>query len=374
MPAGERGPLRVVVADDVPEQRLMLEVSLSAAGLQVVAMAPNGRAAVEAVRIHRPDIALLDLNMPLTDGLEATRAIRREWPETKIVILSSQLAAEMEAPALAAGADLYLEKGVPLPELVETLEQLAGSRLANALERPRRKPRPVPAQSDEFVSFVVHELRTPVAVIEGFAATLVSSLERFDQETIIATADAIRRSTKNLTALVDSFRDVRALETGTLSLVLDSVDLAEMAAETVSDLRQVTAPHPLHCQSAATVPARLDVVRVRQVIVNLVLNAAKFSPPESPIEVAAGTSNGQAALRVQDRGPGVPLESVPELFDKYTRFNKKVPGTGLGLYLSRGIARAHGGDLVYRPREGGGATFLASFGPLDDDHAQPASA
>jgi signal transduction histidine kinase len=364
MPAGERDPLRVVIADDVQEHRLLLEVALSASGLQIVASAADGQAAVEAVRIHRPDVALLDLNMPLKDGLEATTVIRREWPETKVVILSSEPAAEREADARSVGAQLYLEKGIPIPELIEALEKVAGAGGIETLERPRRKPRPAPAQSDEFVSFVVHELRTPVAVIEGFAATLIASLERFDQETIIATADAIRRSTKNLTALVDSFRDVRALETGTLTLVLDDVDLADLVAETTSDLRQVTAPHPLHCQSEASVPTSLDVVRVRQVIVNLILNAAKFSPAESPIEVAAGSVKGQAALRVQDRGPGIPEDSIAELFDKYTRFQKAVPGTGLGLYLSRGIARAHGGDLVYKPREGGGSTFLATLGPL----------
>jgi signal transduction histidine kinase len=363
MATGERDPLRVVIADDSEEQRQLLKALLTTSGFQVVAEAADGDAAVEAVRVMRPDIALLDLSMPVKDGLEATMIIKAEWPEIWVVMLSSHLASEAEDRARAAGVDIYLEKGIDFPELVAALEQLGARDSTDQLELPRRRPRPAPPQSDEFVSFVIHELRTPVAVIEGFASTLASSLEKFDPDAIVKTADAIRRSTRNLTALVDSFRDVRALETGTLTLRLEEADLAGLTEETVEDLRQIAGAHPLSFKATGVVPATIDIVRVRQVLINLVQNAAKFSEREAPIDVGVGAVNGQAAFWVHDDGSGVLEENRSQLFEKYSRFDEHVPGTGLGLFLSRGIARAHGGDLVHLPRDSGGSTFLATFGP-----------
>jgi two-component system sensor histidine kinase MprB len=103
------------------------------------------------------------------------------------------------------------------------------------------------------------------------------------------------------------------------------------------------------------VPA--DQVKTRQIITNLISNAEKFSPPDTPIEieVSRGTFYGEVSIR--DHGRGVAADQHGALFKKFSRLGAPEPGSGLGLYICRQLARAHGGDVVYTDAEGGGARF-----------------
>ncbi|MGH2734540.1 MAG: sensor histidine kinase, partial [Actinomycetota bacterium] len=101
----------------------------------------------------------------------------------------------------------------------------------------------------------------------------------------------------------------------------------------------------------------LDPVRVRQIVTNLVGNAVKFSPQGSRIDVTVRRSGDGASITVRDRGPGIPAARRDELFRKFSRLGAKGGGTGLGLYLSRGIALAHGGNLTVETRPGEGSAF-----------------
>ena len=92
-------------------------------------------------------------------------------------------------------------------------------------------------------------------------------------------------------------------------------------------------------------PVSADPVRIRQVLTNLITNAVKFSPPGSPVDIAIAPLHGTVELTVADHGTGITDEQRPRLFSKFTRLSSDTSGMGLGLYLSRGIARAHGGEL-----------------------------
>lgn len=120
---GAAGPdtLRVVIADDAPDVRLLLGIQLARLGVDVVGEATNGREAVALVATHSPDVVLLDLSMPEMDGLEATAAIRRSHPDIRIIVISGYAADTMAPEAEAAGADAYLEKGMRLQERLAPL-------------------------------------------------------------------------------------------------------------------------------------------------------------------------------------------------------------------------------------------------------------
>ena len=117
-------PVRVVIIDDTYDLRELLRIALSRGGLEVVGEAGDGRSGIECVRLERPDVVLLDLSMPVMDGLEALPTIRRLIPRAKIVILSGFGASQMAAKAMTIGADGYLQKGMPLKGIIEYVKDI----------------------------------------------------------------------------------------------------------------------------------------------------------------------------------------------------------------------------------------------------------
>ena len=117
--ASRTRPVRVVIVDDAQDLRELLRVALTRGGMEVVGEAGDGLAGVEAVRLEQPDVVLLDLSMPVMDGLEALPRIRRLVPTAKIIVLSGFEATQMSERALAIGADGYLQKGMSLKRIID---------------------------------------------------------------------------------------------------------------------------------------------------------------------------------------------------------------------------------------------------------------
>ena len=130
--AGEAGPdpapRRAVVVDDTPDLRTLLRIALERSGYQVVGEAGDGRSGIDMVREHQPDVVLLDLSMPVMDGLEALPAMRRLLPSATIVVLSGFGPTTMAERALERGADGYVQKGAPLSSIAESIDRLVQGR------------------------------------------------------------------------------------------------------------------------------------------------------------------------------------------------------------------------------------------------------
>jgi DNA-binding NarL/FixJ family response regulator len=133
-PGPRTGPVRVVIVDDTDDLRELLRLALTRGGMEVVGEAGDGLAGIEAVRLERPDLVLLDLSMPVMDGLEALPRIRRLVPAAKIVVLSGFGAMHMSERALATGADGYLQKGMSLKRLLDSLRAIVDGAGAHSLE------------------------------------------------------------------------------------------------------------------------------------------------------------------------------------------------------------------------------------------------
>jgi diguanylate cyclase (GGDEF)-like protein len=205
----------------------------------------------------------------------------------------------------------------------------------------------------ELLSFLIHEMQGSLTVIGGFAATLRASAEKMDRDGILGCVEPIERNARNLSDLIRQLADIRALDTDALDLQTSETSLGGLVRQAVADLSVVTQPHPIRVEVLDSGVADLDAVRVRQIVTNLLSNAAKFSPSDQPIEVVVERGAGELMVSVTDRCGGIPTDRTHELFTKFSRLGSTFKGTGLGLYLSRGIARAHGGDLRHEAAPGG---------------------
>ena len=231
------------------------------------------------------------------------------------------------------------------------------------------------AKSD-IVSSISHELRAPLTSIYGFAETLLRRGELFDEvqrQTFLA---YIASESDRLTGIVDALLDVAELDSGDLQVELATIDVGNVAREVVESLRTELAGARANGHSFVVdlsdepLSAEADGEKLRRVLVNLVDNAVKFSPDGGAVSVVGQKRSGSIELRVSDQGVGIPEEERERSFRKFYRGSSSVlsGGTGLGLFISRGLVTAMGGRIWVDSVEGEGSTFTLEL-PLESETA-----
>jgi signal transduction histidine kinase len=234
---------------------------------------------------------------------------------------------------------------------------------------------------DDFIATVSHELRTPLFALQGFLGLLRSGKvqQESTRQEFLATA---AQNAQRLMALVNDLLDISRLESGRTKLDLAPVGVGDLISETLESLRglaadkQITVTQDVPASSAClTVVA--DRAKLRQVLVNLVGNAVKFSEPQQSVVVSAAPEGDNVRISVTDHGPGVAREDLPRLFSKFYQAEKPLTrttgGVGLGLYISKQIIEAHGGVMGVESVLGKGSTFYFAL-PITPADADPASA
>jgi signal transduction histidine kinase len=264
----------------------------------------------------------------------------------------------------------------PEIELVEVLGRFVGAAVQNirAYEAERLRVEELhrlSALRADFVSLVSHELRSPMAAVIGSAQTLHRRWTEMNAEQRSSFLALIADETGRLAALIGDVLDTSLIEAGTFSYTFRAVVLDDL-------LRDAAAAASACAHDAVTVQPDVegglptvhgDADRLRQVLANLIENAVKYSPTGGRVLVRARAQNGSVVVDVEDRGPGIPLDQQGLIFEKFGRASlagsPAKPGTGLGLYISRAIAEAHGGTLDVRSAPGAGAIFTLSL-PASD--------
>jgi PAS domain S-box-containing protein len=209
------------------------------------------------------------------------------------------------------------------------------------------------ASVDDVLAYLVHELRSPLAVIAGYVGL---GLEDESQDATIL--DPIRRAADELDHRIATLSDSREASIGAMRVDLADVDVVPLVDFLVADLAPQLGGRPMAVRTDGDgLVVRADARRLVQALTNLLVNADRYSPAGRPIELELGRSGGMGTIAVRDHGPGVPEDRRPELFRRFARLGARGAGTGVGLHLVRMIARAHGGDVRYEPAAGGGARF-----------------
>jgi K+-sensing histidine kinase KdpD len=219
----------------------------------------------------------------------------------------------------------------------------------------------VEAMRSALLSSVSHDLRTPLATITGAATTLRDEAGALDVSQRSELLDAICEEAERMERLVGNLLDMTRVQSGALQIKREWVPIEEVVGSALTRLEGQLGGRSVVTALPADLPlASVDPVLLEQVFVNLFENAAKHTPPGTPIEVgaSAGASGGEVIIEVADRGPGLPPGSEDRLFEKFFR-GPRVPtgGAGLGLAICHGMMRAHGGTITAANREGGGAVF-----------------
>ena len=224
---------------------------------------------------------------------------------------------------------------------------------------------------DDFLSIASHELKTPLTALQLQLGNIRPETARPGE--LATRIDRAKRIGDRLARLIDELLDVSRIATGTLHVSLERFDLAEVVRDTVERLRDeaANAGCVLEVDARAPIQGAWDRLRIEQVLTNLISNALKYAAGK-PIAVSAARTNDVAVIEVRDRGPGIAEEDMSRIFERFERAAspRHHGGLGLGLYVARQIAEAHGGAIAARNVAGGGACFTVRL-PLGGHRAPP---
>ncbi|MBA3825155.1 MAG: PAS domain-containing protein, partial [Ktedonobacterales bacterium] len=226
----------------------------------------------------------------------------------------------------------------------------------NITERVRRAQ-----QKDEFLGVVSHELKTPVTSLKVFAQVLQRRLTR---EGNTATAEQLLKmdnQINKLVILINDLLDVTRISSGKMQFRETDFAFDAVVAEAIDEVQQTTEGHRITHSGASNHSIHGDRDRIGQVLINLLINAIKFSPDAKEVVVTTTADATSVTLSVRDFGIGISAEQLPHLFERYyqgaAEHDATLPGLGLGLYISADIIKRHGGTLAVESQLGHGTTF-----------------
>jgi signal transduction histidine kinase len=278
--------------------------------------------------------------------------------------------AEIDAIAIALGAGamgalvlLRLTGVIHALDRLRDTERLARTEAETAqrlLTEQNDRLREADRLKDEFVALISHDLRTPLTSITGYVEL---ALEDELADDVRGYLQVVARNADRLLALVNDLLFVARLQAGELSLEPDDIELAEVVREAVHAMEPRAAAKriTLTCALDAVPSVHADRGRVQQVLDNLVSNALKFTPEGGTVHVSLARNSGSVQIEVTDSGIGIGAQDQRRLFERFFRaesaVERQLPGTGLGLYISRVIAEAHQGSITVESELGRGSTF-----------------
>ena len=251
----------------------------------------------------------------------------------------------------------------------ERLEMIA-SQVVLALERARLTEQASQARTlaeaermkGGLLASVSHDLRTPLAVIKGAVTNLLDDAVAWDSTARRDLLNAINDESDRLNRLVGNLLEMSRIEAGAQPPARSSQDIGELVADVVNRMSSRLAAHPVTIHIPADLPAvQISYTQIDQVLTNLLENAVKYTPADTPITIEAGVEHDNMRIEVRDQGPGIPTGLSTRIFEKFVRLageERHADGMGLGLAICKGIIEMHMGHIWAENLPTGGARFI----------------
>jgi two-component system sensor histidine kinase/response regulator len=351
---------RVLIVDDSEDDIEMLRRFLISEDTVVRGLTDSTQAE-PVFREFEPDLVLLDLHMPQPDGLEILRRLndaRSKMGFLPVLVLTGDADPAIRNSALDLGANDFLTKPLDGKEVVLRARNLLSARRLHAeLARGYR-------QKSEFLASMSHELRTPLSAIIGFSELLMTDTTgRFDGATRQRFLAQINSGGQDMLELINDVLDLSKVEAGLIALQIEEVEVAEVVTNVVSTMEPLANEKGISLLAevggAGTVPA--DSVKLRQMLLNLVSNAIKFTPDGGRVTIGAQRVAGAMEIAVSDTGIGIAESDRGRLFEAFRQIDAPTSthqrGTGLGLALTKRFAELHGGGVTLVSEVGKGSVF-----------------
>jgi len=369
---------RVLHIEDDPRNRLLVRKLLTAEGLEVID-APDGLTGVRLALSHKPDLVLVDLNIPGLDGYEVTLRLRSDPTLVSVPIVAITAEGDRDTSA-AVGCDGFVQKPIDArvfasqirgflrgqrtpfassPDATGERLRLQSGRIVAHLEEKvaelssaNERLREVERIRAEFYRNISHELATPLTPIVGYLRMLLDEELGDVSKPQLKALRAMDDSVKRLRGTLDNLIDVTGLETGRMKFFHREYDFLDIVRRAISGVSEKFAERRITLVEQVPrgpAPAYGDAERLGRALGQLLDNAAKFTPEGGTVGVAVWRAETSYAFTIADTGPGIPPEREAQIFEPFVQLDgsptRAHGGVGVGLAIARRVARGLGGDV-----------------------------
>lgn len=368
----------IIVVEDEKGARATLCGILEDAGYRVIGL-ERGKDALAAIRNGRFNAIITDIRVPDVGGMEILEAAREINPDAPVIMMTGYASVETAVDAVNQGAYAYFVKPVNPDELKTTIANALkhqrllqeNKRLVDDLQQSNKllfkaneELKSATQAKSDFLAHMSHELRTPLNVVIGFSELMLDEVPgNINEEQKQCLLD-IMGSGKHLLNLINDILDLSKIESGKLELKMANFSLPVL----LDSLKRIVAPVIAPKEQSLEIDVEkglplvyADKAKVRQVLINLLSNATRFTPGGGRLRVETAVENGWCRISVIDNGIGIKVEDREKIFDPFCQVEdammEEKGGTGLGLPIAKQIIEKHGGRIIVESGEGGGSRF-----------------